>query len=77
MKKNLFLSDIHLGTDICQAKELLKFLKTLETEDGYDIENLYLVGDIVDFLNMKFRNRWKKEHTTVIQKMLIVDVVQN
>lgn len=69
--KSLFLSDIHLGTAVCQADKLLEFLKTLETEDGYKTERLFLVGDIIDFEAMsKGYKGWSKSHTTVVQKFL-------
>lgn len=70
--RSVFISDIHLGTDICQYDKLLEFLKSLESEDGesYEVENLFLVGDIIDFIAMKSRNHWTQGHTTVIQKFL-------
>ena len=45
--RSLFLSDIHLGTRACQADRLLDFLRQ------YDCDNLFLVGDIVDFWALK------------------------
>lgn len=70
--RSVFISDIHLGTDICQYDKLLEFLKSLESAAGesYEIENLFLVGDIIDFIAMKSKNRWTQGHTTVIQKFL-------
>jgi UDP-2,3-diacylglucosamine pyrophosphatase LpxH len=70
--KSVFISDIHLGTDICQHEKLLNFLKSLESGDksGYDIDNLFLVGDIIDFIAMKRNNQWNRGHTTIIQKLL-------
>jgi UDP-2,3-diacylglucosamine pyrophosphatase LpxH len=70
--RSLFISDIHLGTDICQADKLLNFLKSFETEDGhgYNLEYLYLVGDIVDFIALGYKNRWNQKHWEVIQKFL-------
>ena len=41
--RSLFLSDVHLGTRACQAERLLAFLRRFECEQ------LYLVGDIIDF----------------------------
>jgi DNA polymerase II small subunit/DNA polymerase delta subunit B len=38
----VFVSDVHLGTQGCQAEALLDFLK------HHPSEYLYLVGDIVD-----------------------------
>ena len=62
--RSLFLSDIHLGTRACQAERLLEFLRE------YDSEQLYLVGDIVDFWAMKRGVFWSTHHNTVVQKML-------
>ena len=45
--RTLFLSDIHLGTRACQAERLLGFLRE------YTADELYLIGDIVDFWAMK------------------------
>jgi UDP-2,3-diacylglucosamine pyrophosphatase LpxH len=69
--RSVFISDIHLGTDICQYDKLLQFLKSLESEDksSYDIENLFLVGDIIDMTNINHRIFWSKGRT-VIKKFL-------
>jgi UDP-2,3-diacylglucosamine pyrophosphatase LpxH len=70
--KTLFLSDIHLGTKFCQARKLLQLLKSLESEDGkqYNVENLFLIGDIIDFEHLNRKNEWAHEHWQVIQKFL-------
>lgn len=70
--RSLFISDVHLGTDVCQADKLLKFLKSFETEDGkgYNLEYLYLVGDIIDFIALSYKNKWNQSHWEVIQKLL-------
>jgi hypothetical protein len=62
--RTLFLSDIHLGTRACQAEHLLAFLK------DYDCENLFLVGDIIDFWAMNRSVHWPASHNTVVQKIL-------
>lgn len=62
--RSIFLSDIHLGTRACQAQSLLEFLRE------YDSENLFLVGDIVDFWAMKRGIHWSTRHNTVVQKIL-------
>ena len=66
MKKlrSIFLSDIHLGTRACQARRLLDFLRV------HECENLYLVGDIVDFWAMSRSVCWSAEQNTVVQKIL-------
>ena len=62
--KSVFISDIHLGTNDCQAEKLLEFIKELECE------NLFLVGDIIDGWELRRSFRWKQSHTDVLQKLL-------
>jgi UDP-2,3-diacylglucosamine pyrophosphatase LpxH len=47
MDEYTIISDLHLGSDVCRADNILEFLYYLETE------NLILNGDIFD--NMDFR----------------------
>jgi UDP-2,3-diacylglucosamine pyrophosphatase LpxH len=69
--KSVFLSDIHLGTPLCQHEKLLAFLKSLENKETgtYNVQNLFLVGDIIDMLEMNHSIFWGK-HRTVIKKLL-------
>jgi len=62
--RSIFLSDIHLGTRACQANRLLDFLRQ------YECDQLFLVGDIVDFWALKRGIFWPPEHNTVVQKIL-------
>jgi UDP-2,3-diacylglucosamine pyrophosphatase LpxH len=62
--RSLFLSDIHLGTRACHVEELLSLLKE------FDSENIYLVGDIIDFWAMSRGVYWPALHNTVMQKIL-------
>jgi UDP-2,3-diacylglucosamine pyrophosphatase LpxH len=62
--RTVFLSDIHLGTRACQAERLLAFLRE------YECENLFLVGDIVDFWAMNRSIHWSSSQNTVVQKIL-------
>ena len=63
--RSIFLSDIHLGTPACQAEALLDFLR------AYDTEQLFLIGDIVDFWAIRRRGvYWSTEQNTVVQKVL-------
>lgn len=62
--RSLFLSDIHLGTRACRASELLSLLR------DYDCENIFLVGDIIDFWAMNRGIYWPELHNTVVQKIL-------
>jgi UDP-2,3-diacylglucosamine pyrophosphatase LpxH len=62
--RSIFISDVHLGTRACQADRLLEFLR------DYDSENLFLVGDIVDFWSMSRGIHWTPAQNTVVQKIL-------
>ena len=62
--RSIFLSDIHLGTRACQADRLVDFLRE------YEAENLFLVGDIVDFWSMSRSIHWTPEQNTFVQKIL-------
>ncbi len=62
--RSIWISDVHLGTRGCQAEKLLDFLKK------NDSENLYLVGDIVDFWGLQRSWYWPPLHNTVVQKIL-------
>lgn len=56
----LVLSDIHLGTYGCQAKELLKYLKSIKPEI------VVLNGDIVDIWQFSKRY-WPNSHMKVLK----------
>lgn len=66
MKRELdivIISDVHLGTYGCHAKELLAYLKSIKTE------TLVLNGDFIDM--WQFRKRYfPKEHIQVLQRIL-------
>jgi UDP-2,3-diacylglucosamine pyrophosphatase LpxH len=62
--RSIFLSDIHLGTRACQAERLLEFLRE------YEAENVFLIGDIVDFWSMSRSIHWSPAQNTVVQKLL-------
>lgn len=62
--RSIFLSDIHLGTRACQAERLIDFLR------AYDAENLFLIGDIVDFWAMSRGIHWTPAQNTFVQKVL-------
>lgn len=57
------LSDIHLGTIGCHAKELLNYLKSIR------IGTLILNGDIIDIWNFK-KKYFPPDHLNVIQYVL-------
>ncbi len=62
--RSIFLSDIHLGTRACQADRLVDFLR------DYTAENVFLVGDIVDFWAMRRSIVWTEAQNTFVQKIL-------
>lgn len=62
------LSDIHLGTFGCRAKELLDYLRSIQPE------TLILNGDIIDAWQFR-EKRFKKEHLAVVQR--IIDLMLN
>ncbi len=62
--RTVWISDIHLGTKDCKAKELLEFIKHCRAN------KIYLVGDIIDGWALKKRWFWPQEHNDVIQKLL-------
>lgn len=66
MKRELdivVISDVHLGTYGCHAKELLAYLKSIK------VGTLILNGDFIDM--WQFRKRYfPKEHLQVIQRIL-------
>jgi UDP-2,3-diacylglucosamine pyrophosphatase LpxH len=59
----LVLSDIHLGTYGCHAKELLLYLKTIKPK------TVILNGDIIDIWQFKKRY-WPKAHMRVIKQFM-------
>ncbi len=57
------ISDVHLGTYGCHARELLGYLKSIK------VDTLILNGDFIDI--WQFRKRYfPKEHMMVIQRIL-------
>ena len=59
----IVISDVHLGTYGCQAKELLRYLKSI------DPEVIVLNGDIIDIWQFNKRY-WPKSHMKVIKYIL-------
>ncbi len=62
--RTIWISDVHLGTRGCKAEYLLDFLRHTECEQ------LYLVGDIIDFWKMKSGIYWPKLHSEVVNMIL-------
>jgi UDP-2,3-diacylglucosamine pyrophosphatase LpxH len=62
--RTVWISDIHLGFRGCSADRLLHFLHSFECDF------LYLVGDIIDVLEMKRRLFWPQSHNDVLRTIL-------
>ena len=62
--KTLILSDIHLGTKYCKAKEILDFL------EGCNFQKLILNGDIIDGWCLKRKGGWLESHSKVLNKLI-------
>ncbi|MEZ5300006.1 MAG: UDP-2,3-diacylglucosamine diphosphatase [Verrucomicrobiales bacterium] len=66
--RTIFISDVHLGTPDCKAREVIHFLKNTRCE------KLVLNGDIIDAWHLRRRGaQWDQAHThflrTVLKKM--------
>ncbi|RKR81501.1 UDP-2,3-diacylglucosamine pyrophosphatase LpxH [Mucilaginibacter gracilis] len=57
------ISDVHLGTYGCQAKELLRYLKSIRPKI------LILNGDIIDIWQFS-KSYWPEAHTKVLRRIL-------
>lgn len=62
--RTAWISDIHLGTRGCRAEPLLEFLR------DYEMETLYIVGDLIDIWAIKRAPFWPQSHSDVLQKLL-------
>jgi UDP-2,3-diacylglucosamine pyrophosphatase LpxH len=68
--KSVFISDTHIGNPMCQYEKLYTFLKSFENVDGtYDVENLFLVGDIIDITGFNHKVFWT-QHRKVLKKLI-------
>ena len=62
--RSIWISDVHLGTRACKAEYLLDFLRHAESR------YLYLVGDMIDFWNLRNGWYWPTSHSQVIQAVM-------
>jgi UDP-2,3-diacylglucosamine pyrophosphatase LpxH len=62
--RTVWISDIHLGTQGCNADLLMDFLKSVQPE------TLYLVGDIIDGWKLKRGWYWPPRHNDVVRRVL-------
>lgn len=60
----IFISDVHLGTKDCKARQLNEFLKT------HHCDQLYIVGDFIDGWRMAKKVHWKKSYNRIIRRIL-------
>ncbi|HCZ49552.1 MAG TPA: UDP-2,3-diacylglucosamine hydrolase, partial [Gammaproteobacteria bacterium] len=59
--RTVWISDVHLGFRGCRADFLLDFLHRVTCD------RLYLVGDIVDFWEMRRGLYWPQAHNNVVR----------
>jgi len=60
----IWISDTHLGTRGCKIELLRDFL------DNHEADELYLVGDIIDFWRLKRSRFWNAAHNDVVRRTL-------
>lgn len=60
----VWISDLHLGARSCRAGDLLEFLEAVSPEV------LYLVGDIVDLWQLRWRVWWPETHNAVLRRIV-------
>lgn len=62
--RSIFISDLHLGSRGCKAEAILKFLRE------NTCENLYLVGDVMDFWALDRRGYFPDSHRAVVHHLM-------
>src|SRR5216684_3783351 len=62
--RTAWISDVHLGSRTSNAAALLDFLR------DYEVETLYIVGDLIDIWQLRRGIYWPQQHNDVIQKLL-------
>ena len=62
--RTIWVSDIHLGTRGCNARMLIDFL------DSTDSETMYLVGDIIDGWRLKRSWYWPALHNDIVWRVM-------
>jgi len=62
--RTVVISDLHLGSKACRAKDLAHFLEKL------NCQTLILNGDVIDGWAMKRGSQWKDKHSKVIKKIM-------
>lgn len=62
--RSIWLSDLHLGSKNVNSAYLLDFLKNT------DSEYLYLVGDIIDFWELRKKSYWPQINNRIVRNVL-------
>ncbi len=62
--RTVFISDLHLGSRSCRARDLARFLKKIRCQ------RLYLVGDVLDMWRLRQRWYWPASHNDVVRQIL-------
>lgn len=62
--RTVFLSDIHLGYRDCKAEFLLDFLQSSQ------IDQVYLIGDIIDMWALSRQFLWPDSHNLLLHKLM-------
>jgi UDP-2,3-diacylglucosamine pyrophosphatase LpxH len=62
--RSIWISDVHLGTKHSQVDLLLEFLRLS------DCRYLYIVGDLIDGWELKWKWFWRDEYNVLFQKLL-------
>lgn len=62
--RTVLISDLHLGSYRCDARAVLDFLRTHQSD------TLFLVGDVVDLWCMRRSGGWPAAHVAVIRLIL-------
>jgi UDP-2,3-diacylglucosamine pyrophosphatase LpxH len=62
--RTIWISDIHLGTRGCNARMLIDFL------DSTDSDTMYLVGDIIDGWRLKKSWYWPALHNDIVWRVM-------
>ena len=62
--RSVFLSDLHLGSPWCRARNLLNFLENVT------FEKLYLAGDVLDNWHLRRGHRLSRNQLLVWERLL-------
>src|ERR1700722_11098493 len=64
----VIISDIHLGSDNCRAKEVVRFLERIE-ENQLHTKRLVLNGDVFDSIDFRRLNKHHWKVLSLIRKL--------